>query len=88
MKNFIKEVMVYDFEGIFDGFCVEVSETRNEKIEEEMIEFHLYHKDCGIKKYMFGLLKKDIKDEWQIRDIIANNIEVYINAYEEEIINE
>ncbi len=87
MKNFVKKVMVYDFESIFDGFCVEVSETKDEKIEEEMIEFHLYHKDYGIKNYMFGLLKKDIKDEWQIRDIIANNIEEYISAYVEEIIN-
>ena len=86
MKNFIKEVMVYDFEGIFDGFCVEVSEAKDE-IEEVMIQLFLYHKDYYIKKPMFCLMKKDIKDEWEIRDIIANNIEEYIRAYEEEIMN-
>lgn len=87
MKNFIKEVMVYDFEGIFDGFCVEVSEAKDEILNEEMIQLFLYHKDYYIKNPMFQLTKKDIKDEWEIRDIIANNIEEYIRAYEEEIMN-
>ena len=27
MKTYKKEITVYDFEGIFDGFCVEVDKS-------------------------------------------------------------
>ena len=72
MKTYKKEITVYDFEGIFDGFCVEVD------CSGEMTEIYLYHKDYAEKMLMFGI---DIKHEWQIRDIIAANIETYINIY-------
>lgn len=70
-----KEITVYDFEDIFDGFCVEVHR------EKETIELYLYHKNYGIKDLMFGLRSKDIESEAQLRNIIASNLENSIEAY-------
>ena len=75
MKIYKKEIAVYDFEGIFDGFCVEVDKS------DEITDIYLYHKQCGIKRYMFGLYTKDEKE---IRQIVASNIMDYINIYIDE----
>ena len=86
MKIYKKEITVYDFEGIFDGFCVE---AQTELVgEEEAICFYLYHKAYGIKSLMFGLLKKDIESENYIRDIIAANIEADIELYREDFMDQ
>ena len=79
MKTYKKEITVYDFEGIFDGFCVEVD------CSGEMTEIYLYHKDYADKMLMFGI---DIKDEWEIRDIIAANIEEHIKFHIDEYIED
>ena len=75
MKIYKKEIIVYDFEGIFDGFCVEVDKS------DDITDIYLYHKQCGIKRYMFGLYTKDEKE---IRQIVASNIMDYINIYIDE----
>ena len=75
MKTYKKEITVYDFEGIFDGFCVEVDKS------DDITDIYLYHKQCGIKRYMFGLYTKDEKE---IRQIVASNIMDYINIYIDE----
>ena len=86
MKIYKKEITVYDFEGIFDCFCVE---AQTELVgEEEAICFYLYHKAYGIKSLMFVLLKKDIESENHIRDIIAANIEADIELYREDFMDQ
>lgn len=75
MKIYKKGIIVYDFEGIFDGFCVEVDKS------DDITDIYLYHKQCGIKRYMFGLYTKDEKE---IRQIVASNIMDYINIYIDE----
>ena len=78
MKIYKTEITTYDFEGIFDGFCVEV-------VQNEKTEFYLYHKKHSIKTYMFGI--ESTTDECKIRDIIASNIEEYIETYTEEFMD-
>ena len=72
MKVYKSEITTHDFEGIFDGFCVEV-------VQKEKTEFYLYHKEYNVKRFMFSL--KPVTDEVEIRDIIASNIEEYIEIY-------
>lgn len=79
MKIYKTEITTHDFEGIFDGFCVEI-------VQGETTEFYLYHKECKIKMYMFGI--ESTTDECKIRDIIASNIEKYIEIYTEEFLDE
>ena len=69
MKTYKKEITVYDFEGIFDGFCVEVDKS------DEITDIYLYHKQCGIKRYMFGLYTKDEKE-------IRNKLLTFKNKFE------
>ena len=47
-----RQVVTYDFEGIFDGYCIDV-ETKIDR--NDMLEFYIYHKQYNIKKYMFGV---------------------------------
>lgn len=82
MKIYKKEITVYDFEGIFDGFCVEV------QTEEEETEVYLYHKEYGIKSLMFGILNEDIESEEVLRDIIADYIEDNVERYRIEFMDE
>lgn len=73
MKRYNKEIQVYDFEGLYDGFCVEVHKNKT------AIEFYLYHKSYGIKELMFGVLPDET--EWMIENLISININDYINYY-------
>ena len=73
MKIYTKEITVYDFEDIFDGFCVEVHN------DEDKTCFYLYHKMYGIKKYMFGV--EPTNNEFIVRDLIISNIENHIENY-------
>ena len=72
MKTYKKEITVYDFEGIFDGFCVEV------EVGDKITDMYLCHKDYSVKKFMFAI---NTKDESEIRNIIAANIEEEIKCY-------
>ena len=72
MKKTKKEIAVYEFNK---NYFVEVF------VEENVVEFWLCRKEYGIKKYMFGLLKDDLKDEQDIIDIINANIKEHISYY-------
>lgn len=77
MRFNTKEIKVYDFAGIFDGFCVEAHEVK------DTTELYLYHNNYGIKSLMFGVLTNSIKSEWELRDLIASNIENHIDIYQD-----
>ncbi len=77
MKFYTKEIKVYDFAEIFDGFCVEAHKVK------DTTELYLYHKNYGIKSFMFGVLTNSIKSEWELRDLIASNIENHIDIYQD-----
>lgn len=72
MKVFKSEITTHEFEGIFDGFYVEVQ-------QKELTELYLCHKEYGIKMYMFDC--QAIAEECEIENIIATNIEEYIDTY-------
>lgn len=63
------------------GFRVEI------ETDETETNLYIYHTDYLTKMFMFGLLNKDIKDEWHLRDIIAANIEEYKALYREKFMN-
>ena len=75
-----RQITTYDFDGIFDGYCVDVETGIDNK---DMLNFHIYHKDCGIKDYMFGVYKKQLRQKGlTVEDIISGNIEQSIKLYE------
>lgn len=73
MKTNIKEITVYDLEKTYKGFCVEAHK------EKDAIELFLYHKDYGIKKFMFGIHPNEPKR--MIELLITANVEDYIGIY-------
>lgn len=73
MKTYKKEVVVYDFEDTFDGFCVEVH------YDEDATRFYLYHKMHSVRVFMFGVAPT--RNEDAVRDLIASTIEEYIEEY-------
>lgn len=77
MKSFNKEITVYSLGSPFKGFCVEAHEVK------DTTELYLYHKNYGIKSLMFGVLTNSIKSEWELRDLIASNIENHIDIYQD-----
>lgn len=76
-----KNITVYDMNQWFKGFCVAVDKDETET------NLYIYHTDYLTKMHMFGLLNKDIKDDWHLRDIIAANIEDYKKIYEEKFMD-
>ena len=81
MKIYKKEVVVHDFEDTFDGFCVEVH------YDEDATRFYLYHNMTpNVKALMFGIAPT--KDEYEVRNLIASNIEEHIEEYLGSVITE
>lgn len=75
-----RQITTYDFDEIFDGYCVEVETDLDNK---DILNFYIYHKQCGIKDYMFGIFKKQMKqEEITVEDIISGNIGQSIKLYE------
>lgn len=73
MKSFNKEITVYSLGSPFKGFCVEAHK------EKDAIELFLYHKDYGIKEFMFGIHPNEPKR--MIELLIAAYVEDYIGVY-------
>ena len=80
MKRYSKTIDVYDLKGLFDGFCVEVHDDK------DGTEFYLYHKQYGIKEYMYGVAWTC--DYCEIEAIIDTNIEASIKNYTDKYITE
>ena len=74
MEKTNKEIVVYKFNK---NYFVEVI------VEKNVVEFWLGNNEYGIKQFMFGLLKKDLKSEQDIIDIINAKIKDYIRSYKE-----
>ena len=81
MKYIIKDYFGYDLGGRFDGYCIETIQ------DEEMIEVFLYHKQCGVKSLIFKSIINSQTD-WEMRELIDNNIEEYIATYTEKFMDD
>ena len=85
MIPFINGKNVCVFDG-GNGFRVDLEQTGDE------INVWLYHKDCGVKQYMLGLLFSQTDGIIDTLDIIERNlpdhIELYKNDYAPELICE
>ncbi len=68
MRKYKKEISVYEFEGYFQGFRVEVHQS------EFGTDFFLYHEDYCDKIQMFHVPK--LLDEEEIRFEIDSNIDI------------
>ena len=77
MKEYFKMIKVYDFDGVFDGFCVEV------QIDESATECYLYHKNHSVKMLMFGVPTKGIKYDFELLELIMDNIKDDIDIYQD-----
>ena len=77
MKEYFKMIKVYDFDDTFEGFCVEVH------IDESATEFYLCHKNHSVKMLMFGVPTKGIKYEFELLELIMNNIKDDIDIYQD-----
>lgn len=74
-----RQITTYDFDGVFNGFCVDVETDIDNK---EKLNFYIYHKECSIKAHMFGVFKKTLrKENLSIKDIISGNIKQSIKSY-------
>ena len=71
-----KNILNIQFEN---DFLVDVFET-----DKKNIEFWLYHKDYGIKSFMFGIPYEEKHNEKYLLELINNNIKKYIDLYKEE----
>lgn len=84
----MKRIRYYDMEKWFKDYAVAVYDHDIKPSRKNYYEFVLIKKEFkkGIviykEKCMFGIPENQIKDEWDLRDLIANNIEEYINAFE------
>ena len=72
MKEYFKMIKVYDFDDTFEGFCVEAHK-----------EFYLCHKNHSVKMLMFGVPTKGIKYEFELLELIMNNIKDDIDIYQD-----
>ena len=81
MKSIVKDFTAYELDGRFDGYCIKILKG------EETIEVFLYHKQYGVKSLMLGL-NKTFKNELNLHNIIANNIEEHIATYAAEFMDE
>lgn len=77
MKNY----KVYQIYKYID-YVVEVCESYEDK---NVIDFWLYKRDIGIKQYMLGAYRKDINN---LEELIGNNIEMWVEIFEEKLRNE
>ncbi len=73
-------VMVYELHGQYDGFCVEVHNSKSET------ELYLYHKRYGIRELMIGV--NLVSNEWEIELFINGYIEECVERYIDGFINE
>lgn len=73
-----KEIKRFDLEN---DFIVDVEKCA----DNEWVDFWLYHKDCGIKAFMFGLYMCAEND---YEKFIENNVQEYIEAYKEDYLKE
>ncbi len=80
MKTYKKEIMVYELDGQYDGFCVEVHNSKSET------ELYLYHKRYGIKELMIGV--NLVSNEWEIKQLIDGYIDECIESYIDEFAHE
>lgn len=67
--------------SVKDDYVVEVI------IQDDYAEFWLYKRGYGIKQYMFGIPKENIKNENVIIDLIKYNFNAYTNIYKKEVID-
>ena len=68
----------------FGEYYVDVTEE-SDRFELESIECNLYKKGCRKKYNMFSLLKRDVEENMQegdLEELLASNIQTYINLYE------
>lgn len=78
MKTYTKEIVVYELEGRFDGFCVEVHGN------EDATSLYLYHKQYGIKMHMIGVNSNEREIEELIDGLIEDYVETYNNCFMDE----
>ena len=66
-----------------DGFLVDIVDSGDE------VSAYLYHKNYGVKDLMFGLMKKDVESEEELKEMITNNLtnQSFIENYTEEYMN-
>ena len=80
MKIYKKEIVIYELDGQYDNFCVEVHNSETET------ELYLYHKRYGIKMHMIGV--DLISNDWEIADLIDGYINECVEEYIDEFITE
>lgn len=66
------------------NFFVDVEKTVS--FGNDMYEFYLYHKDCGIKDFMIGLYVEDVESIWltvenYLLEAVVNEIFRYYENY-------
>lgn len=69
MNSIKKTITVYD---VGNGFFVETG------ITDDVTEFYLYHKDYGVKSFMFGINHFSFMSEEQL---IESNLSTYVELY-------
>lgn len=79
----MKRIRYYDMEKWFKGYAVAVYDHDIKPSKKNYYEFVLMKKEFNKELSMFGIPENQIKDEWDFRDLIANNIEDYIRIFEE-----
>ena len=80
MKIYKKEIVIYELDGQYDNFCMEVHNNETET------ELYLYHKQYGIKMHMIGV--DLISNDWEIADLIDGYINGCVEEYLDEFITE
>lgn len=79
MKKADVKITVYKME---DDFFVEVYQN------DDIIEFWIYHRNYGIKSFMFGIPEKYINEENSIENLIKGNFEEQKDFYIQEYMQE
>lgn len=64
-----------------DGFFVDVVK------HDDMWETYVWHKDYGVKDFMFGLDENQVESMDDLLDIIMANVKEYIFIYASQYIN-